>query len=226
MFKFLVATILLTITTATAVAQGNCGPAVLVFETLVKQYGETPAFVATVPPAVVITVTISPTSSWSMVAQQGDAACIISAGQKWAAAPPVAAIIPQKVQPGLQKNGLILIHDMAAMTDPQRDAWYQSLKSNGGGWCCDLTDAAHIDQRYVRQMVDRSWEVFLTDLGKWVSVPPDRVVHNKPSIDGEPYLFRYPVQFAVLFLLFRGINYAPPSGYYRAGYCLQEIQAA
>ncbi len=83
-------------------------------------------------------------------------------------------------------------HDLAAMTDPQRDAWYRSLNSSGGGYCCDLTDAAHIDQKYVRQLNDRSWEVYLTDLQKWVPVPPNRVVHNKPSIDGEPYLFRYP----------------------------------
>lgn len=83
-------------------------------------------------------------------------------------------------------------HDMAALTDPQRDAWYRGLNSPGGGWCCDLKDAAHIDQKYVRQLNDHSWEVYLTDLQKWVGVPPDRVVQNKPSIDGEPYLFRYP----------------------------------
>ncbi len=94
-----------------------------------------------------------------------------------------------------------LAHDAAAMRglyadaapkDKQRNDWYRTLKSNGGGSCCDLTDAAHLDQRYARQLADRSWEVFLTDLQKWVPVPPDRVVHNKPSIDGEPYLFRYP----------------------------------
>ncbi len=176
-----------------AFAAQQCGPADKMFEGLLTQYQEKPAFVAAsgIGVDVAVTVTVSPSGTWSMIIQQGPVACIIGAGDKWKVAP--TAVIPQSL-PGLQKNHLILIHDMVALTDPQRNSWYSSLKSEAGGWCCDLTDAAHIDQKYVRQRTDRNWDVYLTDLKEWVSVPPDRVVKNKPSIDGEPYLFRYPAK--------------------------------
>jgi hypothetical protein len=102
--------------------------------------------------------------------------------------------------PAIVKIGSIIVlfmvvgahpHDLAAMKDPQRDAWYKSLENSDKTRCCDLTDAAHIEQRFVRQLADKSWEVFLTDAGRWFKVPANRIVTNKPSIDGEPYLFRF-----------------------------------
>ncbi len=187
--KTLLAFLLTTILFVTsAMADGKCGSTDELFKALLSQYQEKPAFVAAGNGGLDVTVTISPSGTWTMVVQHGTAACIIGAGDKWKVVPP-PEIIPQS-SPGLQEHGLILIHDTAAFTDPQRDSWYRSLNSKGGGSCCDLTDAAHIDQKYVRQEPDHSWEVFLTDLGKWVRVPADRVVTAK-SIDGEPYLFRY-----------------------------------
>ena len=82
-------------------------------------------------------------------------------------------------------------HDMAAMSDPERDAWFRSLAvpyapGRTSYSCCDLRDGHHIDLDHVRE---RS-ALWFVDLGKgFVTVPPDRVVKTPKTIDGEAYIF-------------------------------------
>jgi len=75
----------------------------------------------------------------------------------------------------------------AAAGDPQRLDWFTSLHAPNTDWCCDNKDAEQLSQDRVRQ-IGSTWYVWLPDLG-WTAVPANRVV-KKPSIDGEPYLFR------------------------------------
>ena len=59
---------------------------------------------------------------------------------------------------------------------PEFDNWYQSLKSSGGGVCCDGSDAFSV--------VDPDWEIsgdhYRVRLnGEWLDVPPDRIVNTR-----------------------------------------------
>lgn len=79
-------------------------------------------------------------------------------------------------------------HDAAALTDPQRGAWFESLKQPGNGSsCCNLEDC---QQTKARQLPDQSWQAVMTDSmgSRWVSIPPDKVVTKPLSVDGEAYL--------------------------------------
>lgn len=79
-------------------------------------------------------------------------------------------------------------HDMAATTDPQRGAWFESLKQpKSGTSCCNLTDC---HQTQARQLLDHSWQAVMVDgMGsRWVDIPPDKVVTKPLSVDGEAYL--------------------------------------
>lgn len=85
-----------------------------------------------------------------------------------------------------------IAHDSKAIAnslrgDNRRSDWFMNIHARQGAWCCDLTDAAHIDEDHVKQ-IDNTWYVFIGSPAHWVPVPADRIV-NTPSIDGEPYLF-------------------------------------
>lgn len=74
-------------------------------------------------------------------------------------------------------------HDAAAMTDQKRNDWFTSLKTPNGSSCCNLTDCK---QSEARQLPDQSWEAKIGD--KWWPIPPEKVLKNPKSIDGEAYL--------------------------------------
>ncbi len=82
----------------------------------------------------------------------------------------------------------VFAHDAAAMRDPVRGAWFSSLKMPGtNGSCCNMEDCERTD---ARQLDDQSWEALMVDaLGKhWVKIPPNKVIKEPKSVDGEAYL--------------------------------------
>lgn len=77
-------------------------------------------------------------------------------------------------------------HDQA-MGDPHRSKWFESLKTQFGGSCCNLTDCR---QTEAKQLADGNWLAVLTDWRgpRWVPIPPNAVLKNPKSIDGEAYI--------------------------------------
>lgn len=76
----------------------------------------------------------------------------------------------------------------AAMGDPTRGKWFESLKQPGlGTSCCNLTDC---HQTQARQLPDQTWRAILHDYkgDRWVAIPPDKVVKRPLSVDGEAYI--------------------------------------
>jgi hypothetical protein len=132
--KFLVFMFTITLITP-ALAAGPCLPTDKMFLTLQDRYQEKKAFVATGSSGFDVTVTVSPAGSWTMVAQNGDIACIVGAGDKWKAAPTAAT---PELLPGLQKNNLILIH-----------SWYDGLHNTDGEICCGGSDCGPVDDQDV-----------------------------------------------------------------------------
>jgi len=79
-------------------------------------------------------------------------------------------------------------HDALAWVDPERDAWFRSLKMPGtGGSCCSLDDCEATD---ARQLDDGSWEAIVN--GEWTPIPPDREVKTPLSIDGSAFVCNSP----------------------------------
>lgn len=76
----------------------------------------------------------------------------------------------------------------AAMGDPARGKWFESLKQPGSGTsCCNLTDC---HQTKAQQLPDQTWRAILHDYkgDRWVAIPPDKVVKRPLSVDGEAYI--------------------------------------
>lgn len=80
-------------------------------------------------------------------------------------------------------------------TDPQYDQWFRSLRGPaseafpGGIDCCNLNDCERVEAEW-RQRPDGQWAWFASlpqRAGAWHEVPADRIVKDKPSIDGEAY---------------------------------------
>ena len=75
-------------------------------------------------------------------------------------------------------------HDALAWSDPERDAWFRSLKMPGSNAsCCSLKDCDVTD---ARQEADGSWSALVA--GEWLAVPPDKVLASPLSIDGSAYI--------------------------------------
>lgn len=190
MFNILAATIAVTISFSLPAMAAVCGPPATVLAGLLTSFHEAPAFTAINGSGGTLTITLDrSTGSWSAVMQQGEVACIVASGKHWAAA---SAIIPQKA-PGLQPNGLILIHDMqgiiaAASGDQRRLDWYDSFKNGVDTACCDKNDGHQIAEDKTK-LVGTQWYVYLDDEKNWAPVPPQAVIKT-PSIDGQAYLFR------------------------------------
>ena len=77
--------------------------------------------------------------------------------------------------------------DEAAAHDPDRGAWFKSLKTPQGGSCCDLSDCR---QTQAKQNADGSWVAIVN--GKWRDIPPEKVLASPLSIDGEAYVCNSP----------------------------------
>lgn len=81
-------------------------------------------------------------------------------------------------------GGFSLAHDDAAMFDPDRARWFESLKVPGtDASCCNLDDCF---QSEARQEPDGSWVAVVA--GKWRAIPPEKVLTTPFSIDGEAYV--------------------------------------
>ena len=84
-------------------------------------------------------------------------------------------------------------HDAKALADAVRGdmrrwQWFDELKQpTGGKPCCNMTDCYRTE---ARQLVDGSWMAILSDYKgrRWVRIPPDKVVKQPLSIDGEAYI--------------------------------------
>lgn len=61
------------------------------------------------------------------------------------------------------------------------DGWFKSLKSNGGAYCCDGSDATSLDN-VDWDSKDGRYRVRIK--GAWVDVP-DGAIINEPNLDGQ-----------------------------------------
>lgn len=77
-----------------------CGPTAKVFATIYELFKEVPAFTASAGANAVVTITISPTGSWSAIEQtEPNVACVVASGEHWAEAPE-SLKHPEKIVPG------------------------------------------------------------------------------------------------------------------------------
>jgi hypothetical protein len=62
--------------------------------------------------------------------------------------------------------------------------WFKALKNpRYGNSCCDESDCARTEARTHGDQ----WEALAPD-GSWVTIPPDRIVHDQGNPTGEPIL--------------------------------------
>ena len=77
--------------------------------------------------------------------------------------------------------------------DPTLHGWFQSLKQPGSGVsCCSVADCRPVEYR----LANDGYEALLD--AKWVAVPDDRVLRNKPNPTGRAQLCRSPISGAIL----------------------------
>jgi hypothetical protein len=71
---------------------------------------------------------------------------------------------------------------LPAMADERRD-WIEGLKQPGtGNSCCDIADCRRTEAYWSDgQWWARVW-------GRWSPIPPETLLRNQPSIDGEAYV--------------------------------------
>jgi hypothetical protein len=107
MFKLAIALLI----AASSLAQAaDCGPMLDILKQLREKYQEVPAFTAVLGPGHVLTITVSPSGSWTAIGQQtagSENACIMASGNTWSIAPPAKII--QNSAPILLRNGQRLI---------------------------------------------------------------------------------------------------------------------
>jgi len=75
-----------------------------------------------------------------------------------------------------------------ALSDPSRSEWFSSLKRPGTEVsCCDVSDCGRTQ---AKQMDDGLWQAMMRTVNgaAWAAIPPEIVLRNKPSPDGEAYL--------------------------------------
>lgn len=84
--------------------------------------------------------------------------------------------------------------DPYADADPARKQWFESL-TYPCPWdgeqqcsCCGAGDATQLSEDQVEQR-GTEWWIDLSGNGEFEQVPPDRVIENPPSIDGQAYIF-------------------------------------
>lgn len=81
--------------------------------------------------------------------------------------------------------------DPYASSDPQRREWFKSLKTNPQPngrrvSCCDVADGFRVDA------IQQGSQWFIKWGGQVYPVPPEVVIKDPPSIDGEAYAFFLP----------------------------------
>lgn len=68
-----------------------------------------------------------------------------------------------------------------------RGAWFESLKQPTTGMsCCSIADCRATQAEW------RGNRWYAIVMGDWVPIPDDRVLHDKPSIDGDAYVCHGP----------------------------------
>jgi hypothetical protein len=85
---------------------------------------------------------------------------------------------------GIMVFGMVLIFVGTAFAHdhkrPELNGWFRSLKSPGGGYCCDGSDGMRLDD-VDWESKDGKYRVRIE--GKWVDVPPDSVITD-PNLAG------------------------------------------
>lgn len=74
--------------------------------------------------------------------------------------------------------------------DPKRKAWFKSLALPSGLSCCDESDC----RRTEAEFRDGQWHAIVESVhGRaWMPIPPERVLKEPRSIDGEAYVCATP----------------------------------
>ncbi|MFO1099530.1 MAG: hypothetical protein U1E81_15025 [Xanthobacteraceae bacterium] len=67
---------------------------------------------------------------------------------------------------------------------PEIRRWFHDLRSpDGGSYCCDETDCLRTEAH----LKDDHWQARAPD-GKWIDIPPTRVIQDRGNPVGEPIL--------------------------------------
>ncbi len=77
--------------------------------------------------------------------------------------------------------------------DPAMHGWFESLKQPGSGIsCCSIADCRPVDYRLGAD----GYEALLD--ARWVRVPDDKIIRNKPNPTGRAQLCRSPISGSIL----------------------------
>jgi hypothetical protein len=78
---------------------------------------------------------------------------------------------------------ILLVLAVAEARSEDRATWFRSLKQPGTGMsCCDISDC----RRTEAEFRDGQWHAIVN--GDLTPIPPEKVLHDKPSIDGDAYV--------------------------------------
>lgn len=85
--------------------------------------------------------------------------------------------------------GLVLLAIVPVWAQ-DRGSWFKSLKQPGSGFsCCDISDCRRTDAEWRGE----GWTAISKGAGgAWVVIPPDKVLDQPKSLDGDAYLCESP----------------------------------